>query len=79
MATALSAIDALEKINIPLVLLDRTNLESYVRGLRRNTTNRYLADRLRVLAKKWRDLRMLDCNTTSLLTEDTGTWLKGNL
>lgn len=56
MATVLHTIDVFEEIHIPVSQLATTRLVTYVRRLRRKTTNRYLADRLRNLLKKWRDL-----------------------
>lgn len=55
MATVLNTIEVFEKINISPSKLATTHLVTYVRRLRRNTTNRYLEKRLRNLLKKWRD------------------------
>lgn len=56
MATVLNTIDAFEKINIPVTQLATTHLVTYVRRLRRNTTNKFLSNRLRHLLRKWRNL-----------------------
>lgn len=56
MATVLNTIDALEEINISASQLAATHLVTYIRRMRRNTTNRFLSNRLRILMKKWRDL-----------------------
>lgn len=56
MATVLNTIDTLEEINIPASQLAATHLVTYIRRMRRNTTNRFLSHRLRDLLKKWRDL-----------------------
>lgn len=55
MATVLNTIDVFEKISISPAQLATTHLVTYIRRLRRKTTNRYLANRLRDLLKKWRD------------------------
>lgn len=56
MSTVLNTIDVLENIKISISQLATTHLVTYVRRLRRNTTNRYLSSRLRDLLKQWRDL-----------------------
>lgn len=53
MATVLNTIDVFEKIKVSPAQLATTHLATYVRRLRRNTTNKYLANRLRDLLKKW--------------------------
>lgn len=55
MATLLNTIAMFEKMDIPASQLATTRLVTYTRHLRRNTTNTYLAERLRKLLKKWRD------------------------
>ncbi|XP_055300467.1 uncharacterized protein LOC129567520 [Sitodiplosis mosellana] len=55
MATVLNTIDTFEKIDIPVSQLATTRLVTYIRRLRRKTTNKYLSNRLRKLLKKWRD------------------------
>lgn len=55
MATVLNTIDTLEEIHIPVSQIAATHLVTYVRRMRRNTTNTFLSGRLRNLLKKWRD------------------------
>lgn len=55
MATVLNTVKIFEKIEIPISQLATTRLVTYIRRLRRKTTNIYLSDRLRKLLKKWRD------------------------
>lgn len=55
MATVLNTIDTFEKIDIPVSQLAKSHLVTYIRRLRRKTTNKYLSNRLRKLMKKWRD------------------------
>lgn len=55
MATVLNTISIFEKINIPPSQLATLRLVTYIRRLRRKTTNTYLSNRLRKLMRKWRD------------------------
>lgn len=66
MATVLNTIDVFEKINVSPAQLATTHLVTYVRRLRRNTTNKYLANRLRELLKKWHDLVTVDKTKRSI-------------
>lgn len=56
MATVLNTIHTLEHLNISASQLAATHLVTYIRRLRRQTTNRYLSKRLRKLLRQWRDL-----------------------
>lgn len=56
MATVLNTISLLEDIDITLSELVSTRLASYVKQLRRQTTNQYLSHRLKILLKKWHKL-----------------------
>ena len=56
MATVLNTIEVFESIDISPAQLATTHLVTYVRRLRRKTTNKYLSNRLRELLKKWRDV-----------------------
>lgn len=63
MATVLNTIDTLEQLNISVSQLAATHLVTYIRRLRRRTTNRYLSSRLRDLLKQWRDLSLRSGNS----------------
>lgn len=55
MATVLNTISVFENMNIPASQLAQTHLVTYLRKLRRRSTNKYLSNRLRILLRKWRD------------------------
>lgn len=58
MSTVLNTIEMFEEIEISASQLATFQLIKHIRRLRRNTTNRYLSDRLQLLNEKWRRVLM---------------------